>query len=404
MPVVKRGYLSEYFVRVAAKRLSAVEAQPERSNQHEFNGTKALRTLLGEQDGRWKASLIWVTDEEDQIASAEAEVTWYDSRANQPNRSAEYRLYFPTTAVSEAASEGDLLVVARQRDESLFIAIAKRGSTVENQVRWLFGLTEPGPDFEGAKIEDSTDLELGISAIQVLEYLGIEVEKHDNNYLEEMLHRFDGDFPKTVEFSTYARSTLPAIQATSLPDDAVIAWMDREELLFRTLERHLVSSKLADGFGDVDEFISYSLSVQNRRKSRAGRALENHLEYIFKEKGIRYSRGEVTENMSRPDFLFPSVSAYHDNDFPTRLLSVLGVKSTCKDRWRQVLAEAHRIAEKHLLTLEPGISENQTEEMRANSLTLVVPAPLHDTYSASQRQRLMSVSSFATFVLEKQLT
>jgi hypothetical protein len=30
---------------------------------------------------------------------------------------------------------------------------------------------------------------------------------------------------------------------------------------------------------------------------------------------------------------------------------MLGVKTTCSDRWRQVLAEADRIQLKHLLTL-----------------------------------------------------
>ncbi len=52
---------------------------------------------------------------------------------------------------------------------------------------------------------------------------------------------------------------------------------------------------------------------------------------------------------------------------------MLGVKSTCKDRWRQVLSEAARIPDKCLLTVEPGISENQTNEMQANRLQLVLP-------------------------------
>ena len=42
---------------------------------------------------------------------------------------------------------------------------------------------------------------------------------------------------------------------------------------------------------------------------------------------------------------------------------MLAVKSTCKDRWRQILAEADRLPVKHLLTLEPGISVAQTDEM-----------------------------------------
>ena len=43
---------------------------------------------------------------------------------------------------------------------------------------------------------------------------------------------------------------------------------------------------------------------------------------------------------------------------------MLAAKTSCKDRWRQVLAEADRIRTKHLLTLEPAISKIQTAEMR----------------------------------------
>ena len=38
---------------------------------------------------------------------------------------------------------------------------------------------------------------------------------------------------------------------------------------------------------------------------------------------------------------------------------MLAVKTTAKDRWRQVLVEAERVETKHLLTLQEGISEIQ---------------------------------------------
>ena len=69
--------------------------------------------------------------------------------------------------------------------------------------------------------------------------------------------------------------------------------------------------------------------------------------------------------------------------FDASLLTMLGVKTTCKDRWRQVLAEARRIERKHLLTLETAISGHQTDEMRDNHLQLVVPRGPHGTFSAS---------------------
>ena len=37
------------------------------------------------------------------------------------------------------------------------------------------------------------------------------------------------------------------------PDSALTKWMDREEVLFRTLEKHLIGERLRDGFLHVGE-------------------------------------------------------------------------------------------------------------------------------------------------------
>ena len=172
-------------------------------------------------------------------------------------------------------------------------------------------------------------------------------------------------------------------------------------MLFRTMEKHLVSERLSQGFADdVDGFIAFSLSVLNRRKSRAGHAMENHLEHVFQEHKIKYSRGKITENRSKPDFLFPGVEEYHDPDYPSNQLLMLGVKTSCKDRWRQVLSEAEKIPDKHLFTLEPAISEHQTAEMSQKSLQLVLPSGLHVTYTTDQRAWLMDLTEFLSLTKE----
>ncbi len=177
--------------------------------------------------------------------------------------------------------------------------------------------------------------------------------------------------------------------------------------MFRRLERRIVAERIGGGFlapegADVDGFLSFSLSVQNRRKSRAGQALEHHLEAIFTANGIQNVRGAETENKNKPDFLFPGQDEYRDPGFPASRLTMLGAKSTLKDRWRQVLSEAERIDAKHLLTLEPGISENQTTEMQAKNLQLVVPRSLHATFRGTQQAWLMDVGSFLDLVKFRQ--
>ncbi len=81
---------------------------------------------------------------------------------------------------------------------------------------------------------------------------------------------------------------------------------------------------------------------------------------------------------------------------------MLAAKSTCKDRWRQVLSEAERIKIKHLCTLEEGISPAQTAEMARQHLQLVVPKRIHESYREEQRRRLLTVEDFIAEVTARQ--
>lgn len=153
---------------------------------------------------------------------------------------------------------------------------------------------------------------------------------------------------------------------------------------------------------NVEEFLQFSLSIQNARKSRAGRALENHLSFVFNSNDILYTRGGITENKSKPDFIFPSIKKYHDSNFLNSNLSMLASKSTCKDRWRQVLSESAKIKQKHLFTLEPSISEHQTNEMRANNLTLVLPDEIKSTYTTTQQKYIINLKDFLLLIKRKQ--
>lgn len=408
---MKSGYLSEYFDGVAAKRLSAVEADRTRSNQHEYQATKSMLAFMGKpvESTRIPTRFLYLTDDEPEPIVEDAFLTLYDSRKDQPHRSAEYRFYFPTTAVSLSAAEGDLLVIAKRHDGSLLVVIAENGTSVSAQIEWLFGFTDLAHPGFSVKSELETEQDrVAFASRFILENIGIVVEVTAEDHLDAMLEKFKGGFPTTREFSAFARSTLKGLNPLDDQDGVLMAWMEQEEILFRTLERHLIADRLASGFiggdasVDVDGFLSFSLSVQNRRKSRVGLALENHLELLFTECGIQYKRTAVTENKAKPDFIFPSATAYHDPAFNPLRLTMLGVKSTCKDRWRQVLAEADRIDHKHLLTLETSISRHQTDEMQAKNLQLILPRGLHGTYTPEQQAWLMDVASFTALVRERQ--
>lgn len=402
---MNRGQLRDYFTGVGVKRLSAVDAEPRRSNQHEVGTTQDMRErfLGGASRERFAASYVWMGSDQDGF-SVPGVATHYDSRAKNPDRAAEWRLYYTANPVTDAMREGDTLFLAMDRSRRLYFIVAPHGSTSEQQLSWLFDLSPHGKEFVVPKLADR---ELDYAARFIFDEIGIEFEEPDADRLDGIIEQYGKEFPTTAEFSRRARKTLPHVQPSDDPDAALVGWLEHEEALFRRLERRIVAERIEEGFvaeygTDVNAFIGFSLSVQNRRKARRGQSLENHLEAVFRSLGISYVRGALTENNHRPDFLFPSAEAYYAAP-PTGSprLTMLGAKSTCKDRWRQVLVEAAKIPDKHLLTLEPGISERQTGQMRRSRLQLVVPRAIQSTYTDGQRAWLMTLGDFIRDVRER---
>ena len=152
----------------------------------------------------------------------------------------------------------------------------------------------------------------------------------------------------------------------------------------------------------MDEFVKVANMVLNRRKSRAGKSLEHHLAAIFDGNAIQYSAQAVTEGNKKPDFIFPSGEAYHNSSFNIQKLVTLAAKTTCKDRWRQVLNEANRLKDspKYLCTLQQGISGAQMDEMQAENVVLVVPEPYIVSYPKDRRDRIWTIARFVKYIQE----
>lgn len=177
-------------------------------------------------------------------------------------------------------------------------------------------------------------------------------------------------------------------------DERLIRRRACEYELFLSIENHVVLPRVSDGFASVEEFVSLANSVTNRRKSRAGKSLELQARAIFNEEDVKHSWTPETEDKRTPDFIFPSIEHYRDGTWPEARLRMLAAKTTCKDRWRQILNEAARVPVKHLLTLQEGVSDNQFREMQEEGVRLVVPLGLHDSYPESVRPELISFERF----------
>lgn len=187
--------------------------------------------------------------------------------------------------------------------------------------------------------------------------------------------------------------------AKRLPcDQRLMQRRDCEFEIFRSVEHALEMPTISQGFATMEQFLEKAQTLLQRRKSRSGRSLELQTRAIFLEENLRentdFTHQPVSEGDKRPDFLFPSQEAYQNPSFPAERLRMLAVKTTCRDRWRQVTSEADRIETKHLLTLQEGVSITQFQEMKAAKVQLVVPAPLVIKYPKEVRPELITLSQF----------
>lgn len=210
---------------------------------------------------------------------------------------------------------------------------------------------------------------------------------------DQLPERWAGDFPSGEEIAFEAAQRVSSVRKNSA-DMRLVRRISCEYELFLSVERAAALPHIRRGFKSVAELVSYANVLTNRRKARAGRSLELQIKLILDEEGIEYSWGRRTEGKRTPDFIFPSIERYLDPEWPADRLRMLAAKRTLKDRWRQILREADRITTKHLLTLQPGVSEAQFREISDANVVLVVPNNLHDRYPQSVRPHLITVSQF----------
>lgn len=242
---------------------------------------------------------------------------------------------------------------------------------------------------------------------RLIELNRVKAEVREKQAMDSFINGLKADFPTSVEMSSAARLIhyqvyLDRSLTISDPDTMLLRWTEGEYRLFRAIEYSRYGETVARGFKTVDDFIMLANQVLNRRKSRAGKSLEHHLSAIFDENRIKYTPQAITEGNKKPDFLFPSEEAYHDMSFSIEKLCTLAAKTTCKDRWRQILNEANRLRDenKYLCTMQQGISAAQMDEMQAEKVILVVPKPYIAAYPKDRRDRIWTLGKFVSYVKE----
>lgn len=288
----------------------------------------------------------------------------------------------------------------------------------ENYTGALFVLSKlSDDDYEGFFLNTDDEIQSFLNAFgmsptdagNLINKENVLPEVAEKTIFDLIIEETGGIFPESTQMSSNARRAYEYISRNKKdilvnPDKCIVKWTETEYRLFRYYEQIQYGSQIKTGFDTVEEFVNYANKVLNRRKSRAGKSLEHHLAAVFDANNVLYSAQPKTEGNKKPDFIMPSIEKYHDPAFDFLGLTYLGAKTTCKDRWRQILSEADRIPEKHLFTLQQGISSQQLDEMKEANVILVVPQEYIKMYPETKRDIIINFKSFIQMVKEKQNT
>lgn len=288
----------------------------------------------------------------------------------------------------------------------------------DDNVGDLLVLAKKSKDFyEGYVLSSDEDIEdffaaLNISSTEtnsiIPKQIALSAEERLMACFLKYIDTLQVDFPPTIELATNARNCyINSNKVTpdyirSNPDKEILKWLEAEYNLFKTIENDRYSELIVNPFPSVDDLIRTANTILNRRKSRAGKSLEHHLEEVFRIAELLFQTQVTTENNKKPDFLFPNIEAYNNPNFDERKLILLASKTTCKDRWRQILNEADRIKTKHLFTLQQGISKNQLQEMKQHNVQLVVPKAYLKSFPAEYQGDILVLDQFLRKVSQTQ--
>ncbi|WP_273834186.1 type II restriction endonuclease [Guptibacillus sedimenti] len=299
----------------------------------------------------------------------------------------EYRItrFWSNAPCDKNEQVGNLIVFLPMDDEEFSVFILDTESDIEGfRKQFSLSLVNNNAVYQNGRVSD----------VLLSQKLKKEVEQYASLYT---------GFPETIHLAGLAREVYENVYGNKSfdLDKFLLKWIETEYSLFRAIEKNVYKEYLIEPFYELDPLLKFASSALNRRKSRAGRSLEHHIDYIFNKVNLPFSHPGKTEGNKKPDFLLPSSVEYADLQYDSKDLIFLGAKTTCKDRWRQVLNEADRIPVKHLLTLQQGITVNQLNEMQSENVILVVPKMYHTAYPESHRHRLLTVGEFIQYAKEK---
>ena len=382
--------VSEKGLRIVVKYLSGNDTQLTGSHQAGPYMPKGILqalfpALLESKKANPRMKLLLIVDSHDSI-DFDAHIIWYNNkRTSKTGTRDELRitgLGGKKNPLLDSKNTGALAVFAYAKTEASFEETSicrvwvSRNAKDEGEISSYIGNSLPPSKIHVVGVDRSI------------------IERKQLSFFDSIPDSWHSEFPTGRKIFDHVCDKV----VIGNPDEDIVERRNLEFELFIFIEKINELPKIKEGFASVEEFIAKSLAITNRRKARSGLSLEYHLEKIFIEnnlsKGIDFDHGKLTELNKKPDFIFPSIEKYQNMGFPSEKLTMLAVKNTIKDRWRQILNEAERITEKHLFTLQEGVSINQMEELLDEKVVLVVPKRIHSRFPKGYRKYLMTLTQF----------
>jgi hypothetical protein len=308
----------------------------------------------------------------------EGSYTVSNVREGKP-RSPEYHMYYNSSLIEDAAEAGDLLVMMRNTDSlTLSAVIAKAGTAAEAQ--WLSSIRageRPVVDRFAQMSAPPPSAEQGHRMYDVLTSLPVRPDANNHPVFEAALAT--GRLPESRAMAAAGREIALAGEPDATPDTFMDTALNAETALYNRITDALGRAQLdalIERSAPLADFHALFMRIGQAAKSRRGLSLQHHFAYLLREQEIGFTPQCETEPGETADFIFPSCNDYHDADFPSEGLRMVACKSTARDRRRQVFAEAARIGDKYLLTLDPDLTQRVIEAMQRAHVRMFLPAPI----------------------------
>lgn len=248
-----------------------------------------------------KVFIMWPDSRE-----TESIITWYGQGSRSEYRLTRFGRGFPWLSHETV---GNLLVLIRQ-----------------SPARFIAHILETDEDIEEIQATLGLEITESWAAFPAGTYLPTEtpdgcIKRHFRDLLSTFIR-----FPDTATLSAAARQTMEEClsQFGDRPlDDQLIRLFEGEYTLFRMVEDKICRDQITHPFRSVDEFLKAAATLMNRRKSRAGRSLENHFAAILKNAHIPFEQRVRVDGTAEPDILIPGKAAYENPAYPAEKLCLL---------------------------------------------------------------------------------